>query len=246
MNPVLLAAMSDVEPSESGLASGRRQHRVHDGRRARPGGAREPRGLAHRQPSARRPSAAALNERLPPGLRRRRGVRRPRLRARGGAAAARPVAAAATASPRPRSSSSLGRARARQGEARGRQGTLLVVFDLQGEEVDFQPGPVLLGRAARPRRTTTKGPAPAHLRRHLADRARRARALHAPARHRAFKTLARRADGRRRGRGRAAEGRLAAARGHEPALRLRRGRDRDHGLPLACCATSPTRRAVPT
>ena len=35
-NPVLLAAMSDVEPSESGLASGIVEHRVHDGRRPRP------------------------------------------------------------------------------------------------------------------------------------------------------------------------------------------------------------------
>jgi len=48
-NPVLLAAMSDVAPEESGLASGRRQHRVHDGRRAwsrRPG---EPCHVAERQ-----------------------------------------------------------------------------------------------------------------------------------------------------------------------------------------------------
>ncbi len=36
-NPVLLAAMGDVEPHESGLASGCRQHQLHDGRRARPG-----------------------------------------------------------------------------------------------------------------------------------------------------------------------------------------------------------------
>ena len=46
-NPVLLAAMSDVEPSEAGLASGVVNTVVHDGRRARPRGARQPRRLAH-------------------------------------------------------------------------------------------------------------------------------------------------------------------------------------------------------
>ena len=46
-NPVLLAAMSDVEPQEAGPRLGHRQHRVHDGRRARPRGARKHRGVPH-------------------------------------------------------------------------------------------------------------------------------------------------------------------------------------------------------
>jgi Major Facilitator Superfamily len=45
-NPVLLAAMSDVEPSESGLASG--IVNVHDGRRGWPRRAGEPRCGSHR------------------------------------------------------------------------------------------------------------------------------------------------------------------------------------------------------
>ena len=52
-NPVLLAAMSDVEPERVRARLGRRQHVVHDGRRARPRRAREPRGLAHGQPARR-------------------------------------------------------------------------------------------------------------------------------------------------------------------------------------------------
>ena len=47
-NPVLLAAMSDVEPKRVGPGLGHRQHRLHDGRRARPCGAREPRGRGNR------------------------------------------------------------------------------------------------------------------------------------------------------------------------------------------------------
>ena len=46
-NPVLLAAMSDVEPEEAGLASGVVNTVVHDGRRARPRHPREPRRVAH-------------------------------------------------------------------------------------------------------------------------------------------------------------------------------------------------------
>ena len=46
-NPLLLAAMSDVEPEEAGLASGRREHGVHDGRRARPRRPGQPRRPAH-------------------------------------------------------------------------------------------------------------------------------------------------------------------------------------------------------
>ena len=47
-NPVLLAAMSDVEPERGRARVGRRQHRVHDGRRARARRARQPRGLPAR------------------------------------------------------------------------------------------------------------------------------------------------------------------------------------------------------
>ena len=47
-NPVLLAAMSDVEAGGVGPRLGHRQHGVHDGRRARPGRARKSRRLAHR------------------------------------------------------------------------------------------------------------------------------------------------------------------------------------------------------
>ena len=56
-NPVLLAAMGDVEPHEAGLASGARQHVVHDGRRARPGRAGQHLHGAHRQPAGRRNGA---------------------------------------------------------------------------------------------------------------------------------------------------------------------------------------------
>ncbi len=56
-NPVLLAAMSDVAPEESGLASGVVNTVVHDGRRARPGGPREPRRVAHRHACGPRATA---------------------------------------------------------------------------------------------------------------------------------------------------------------------------------------------
>ena len=46
-NPVLLAAMNDVEPTEAGTGIRRRQHLVHDGRGAGAGGAGERRGIAH-------------------------------------------------------------------------------------------------------------------------------------------------------------------------------------------------------
>jgi Major Facilitator Superfamily len=51
-NPMLLAAMGDVHPSESGLAFGRRQYLIHDGRRAGTGDSRQRRGITD-QPSAR-------------------------------------------------------------------------------------------------------------------------------------------------------------------------------------------------
>ena len=60
-NPVLLAAMSDVKPEESGLASGIVNTVVHDGRRARARRARKPRGVADRQPRA--PRARAISPR---------------------------------------------------------------------------------------------------------------------------------------------------------------------------------------
>ena len=46
-NPLLLAAMGDVPPEQSGLASGPREHDPDDGRRARPRDPREPRRVAH-------------------------------------------------------------------------------------------------------------------------------------------------------------------------------------------------------
>ena len=69
-NPVLLAAMSDVEPSEAGLASGVVNTVVHDGRRARARGARQPRRLPHGHPARRRRQLARrahrrLSRRLP-------------------------------------------------------------------------------------------------------------------------------------------------------------------------------------
>ena len=63
-NPLLLAAMSDVARAV-GARLGNRQHLVHDGRRARPGGAREPGGGAHRRrrPARRRSGrSTALND----------------------------------------------------------------------------------------------------------------------------------------------------------------------------------------
>ena len=48
-NPLLLGAMSDVSPGRFGPRFRRRQHGVHDGRRARPRRAREPRGGADRR-----------------------------------------------------------------------------------------------------------------------------------------------------------------------------------------------------
>ena len=51
-NPVLLAAMSDVEPERVGPRLRRRQHLVHDGRRARARGPGQPGRRAQRQPAA--------------------------------------------------------------------------------------------------------------------------------------------------------------------------------------------------
>ena len=79
-NPVLLAAMSDVEPRRGRARLGRRQHGVHDGRRARAGRAREPRRVAHGQPRWPRASrrARGAHRRLPRRVPGRRAVRRSR------------------------------------------------------------------------------------------------------------------------------------------------------------------------
>ena len=75
-NPVLLAAMGDVPQEEAGPRFRCRQHRLHDGRRARPRRARESRGDADgdarrfRQRRARSPGG-----RLPRRLPRRRDLR---------------------------------------------------------------------------------------------------------------------------------------------------------------------------
>ena len=91
--------------------------------------------------------------------------------------------------------------------------------------------PVLLGRAAGHRPRGRARVAPAHQRRHLAERARRARPLHAAARH-GLQADARRARGRRGGGRRAPEGGLRAPVGDRPAVCVHRRRDRDHRLPL--------------
>ena len=52
-NPMLLAAMSEVEPRGVGPCLRSREHGVHDGRRARARRAREPRGFAHGPPRLR-------------------------------------------------------------------------------------------------------------------------------------------------------------------------------------------------
>ena len=99
-NPVLLAAMSDVEPEQSGLASGVDQHVVHDGRRARPGGAGERRGVADVEPGRFRLSShRRAHGRLPRGVPDRRALRG---RSRGHRRAAPPEPADA----RPRAGSS--------------------------------------------------------------------------------------------------------------------------------------------
>ena len=65
-NPVLLAAMGDVEPQEAGLASGIVNTVVHDGRRARPRRAREHRRVADDTSRARAtPRLARAHGRVP-------------------------------------------------------------------------------------------------------------------------------------------------------------------------------------
>ena len=77
-NPVLLAAMSDVDAGGVGPRLGRRQHGVHDGRRARPRRAREPRGARAPSDLARAAHSARsrAQRRLPPGVPRRRASSR--------------------------------------------------------------------------------------------------------------------------------------------------------------------------
>ncbi len=70
-NPVLLAAMSDVEPSRGRSGVGSRQHVVHDGRRTWASGSGQPRGGPHRRPGrswSRR--AGSAQPRLPRCVRR--------------------------------------------------------------------------------------------------------------------------------------------------------------------------------
>jgi len=67
-NPVLLAAMSDVEPSErAGL--GRGQHLLHDGWRAWPCRTRKPCRRAHREPACRGGAGARRAQRRLPAWR---------------------------------------------------------------------------------------------------------------------------------------------------------------------------------
>ena len=75
-NPLLLAAMSGVEPQERRARLRRRQHGVHDGRRGRPRGAGEPRRRADGQPEAAAMPRSRPQRRLPPRVPRRRGLRR--------------------------------------------------------------------------------------------------------------------------------------------------------------------------
>src|SRR6266567_2425235 len=86
------------------------------------------------------------------------------------------------------------------------KGTLLVVFDLLGREVDFRPGQYFWVTLLDPPYDDEKGP------------------------RQRIQALAGRAAGRRRGRGRGAEGGVGTPRGDRPAVRLRRRRDRDHRL----------------
>ena len=88
-NPILLAAMGDVEPEEAGPRVGRRQHRVHDGRRARAGRPGERRRVAHATSleASGDERGRGAQRRLPPRVPPRRAARRPRRDARSGAAA---------------------------------------------------------------------------------------------------------------------------------------------------------------
>ena len=135
-------------------------------------------------------------------------------------------------------------ARADQGEAGGGEGDAARPLRPAGRGGRLPARPVLLGRAARSAVRRREGAAAAHLRRHVADRARRPRSVHAAARL-GLQAVARRAAGRHRGRGRAAEGRLRAAGRHRDALRVRRRRDRDHRLPQHAPLHRRHPRAVP-
>src|SRR5436190_17940756 len=92
-----------------------------------------------------------------------------------------------------------------QGEARGGEGHAARRLRPARGGGRLPPGPVLLGHAARSALRRREGAAPSHLRRDVAERARRARPLHAPARQR-VQALSRGAPHWRGGRGGAAEG----------------------------------------
>ena len=95
------------------------------------------------------------------------------------------------------------------------KGTLLVVFDLLGDEVDFKPGQYFWVTLARPALRRREGPATPHLGRHLPERPRGARPVHAAPRL-GVQALARRASRGHRGRGRTAEGQLRAPEDTDP------------------------------
>ena len=86
-NPVLLAAMGDVEPQEAGHCLRHRQHVVHDGRRARLRGARKHRVVPHLESADRRAlGEGGADRRLPRRVPRRHDLCRPGCRSRRGAA----------------------------------------------------------------------------------------------------------------------------------------------------------------
>ena len=114
----------------------------------------------------------------------------------------------------------------------------MVVFDLLGRRGRLQGGTVLLGRAARSAVRRRERAAAAHLRRHVTERARCARPLHAPARQR-LQALARRASDRGRGRRRSSRREASSC----PRTRTSRtcSSPAGSGSPCfaACSATSP-------
>ena len=119
------------------------------------------------------------------------------------------------------------------------KGTLLVLFDLQGEEVDFRPGQYFWVDVARPAVRRREGAAAAHLRGHVAHRTRRPRPVHAAARL-GLQALARRAA-RRAQRSRSSS-RRATSRCRTIRRRPTRSWPAGSGSPssAACSATSTT------
>ena len=138
----------------------------------------------------------------------------------------------------------LGRASSDQGKAGSREGNAPRDLRPPGRGGGLQARAVLPRHAPRPRRQGRQGAAPAHHRRHLAEREGRARLRHPHARQR-LQANAARASRRERGRGRAAEGLIRAAR------RSARGRSSsspaESGSPsFAACSATSTRSSSPT